>query len=150
MKIKLPNEIRLMHSAFEDKPVHIANYTISGSDRHYWEIGELSEHDVCEQIWKATQNVYDSWSNPDCVGEYDTNVDNDPNIDVLVPLPVVNGKKMGHRSTSMGDTVVFVYNNSNGNHKKIYRAEMVGWSLWFENSFVKNNHLKSKYRKGAA
>ena len=150
MKKKLPNEIRVMHSAFEDKPVHIANYTISGSNKHYWEIGELSEHDVCELVWQATQNVNDSWSNPDCVGEYDTNVDNDPNIDVLVPLPVVNGKKMGHRSTSMGDTVVFVYNNDNGNTKHHYKCDAVGWSKWFDSGHVKNDHLKSKYEKGAA
>lgn len=150
MKKKLPNEIRVMHSAFEDKPVHIANYTISGSNRHYWEIGELTEHDVCELVWEATQNVNDSWSNPDCVGEYDTNVDNDPNIDVLVPLKIVKGKKMGHRSTSMGDTVVFVYNNDNGNTKHHWKCEAVGWSKWFDSGYVKNDHLKSKYEKGAA
>ncbi len=70
----------------EDKPVYIANYTISGSDRHYWEIGELTEHDVCETIWRATQNVNDSWSQPDCVGEYVDTVDNIPTINVLVPF----------------------------------------------------------------
>tara|TARA_R100000951_G_C2615781_1_gene172705 strand:- start:289 stop:738 length:450 start_codon:yes stop_codon:yes gene_type:complete len=149
MKIKLPNEIRVMHSAFEDKPVHIANYTISGSNKHYWEIGELSEHDVCELVWVATQNVHDSWSNPDCLVD-GTNVDNDPNIDVLVPLKVVKGKKMGHRSTSMGDTVVFVYNNDNGNTKHHYKCDAVGWSKWFDSGYVKNHHLKSKYEKGAA
>jgi len=150
MKKKLPNEIRVMHSAFEDKPVHIANYTISGSNRHYWEIGELTEHDVCELVYQSTQNVNDSWSNPDCVGEYDVNVDYDDNIDVLVPLKVVKGKKMGHRSTSKGDTVVFVYNNDNGNTKHHYKCDAVGWSKWFDSGHVKNDHLKSKYEKGAA
>ena len=149
MKKKLPNEIRVMHSAFEDKPVHIANYTISGSNKHYWEIGELSEHDVCELVWVATQNVHDSWSNPDCLVD-GTNVDNDPNIDVLVPLKIVKGKKMGHRSTSVGDTVVFVYNNDNGNTKHHWKCEGVGWSKWFDSGYVKNDHLKSKYEKGAA
>ena len=86
-------------------------------------LGNVQHHSQ-ENIWKSTQNIYDSWSNPDCVGEYDTNVDNDPNIDVLVPLPVVNGKKMGHRSTSMNDLVVFEYENGT---QKTYRAAAVGW-----------------------
>ena len=124
MKKQLPKNIKVIHTAFEDKPVHIANYDIGGSNRHYFEIGETTEHDVCELIWKATQNVNDSWSNPDCVGEYDVNVDNDPNIDVLVPLKVVNGKKMGHRSTSVGDQVVFEYKDGS---QKTYICADVGW-----------------------
>ena len=144
IKIPLPKNIAVVHTAFEDEPVHIANYTISGSDKHYWEIGELTEHDVCENIWRATQNINDSWSNPDCVGEYDVNVDNDPNIDVLVPLKVVKGKKMGHRSTSMNDLVVFEYKNGT---QKTYRAAAVGWVC---EMYSKPKIQYSQLKKGAA
>ena len=124
MKKQLPKNIKVIHTAFEEKPVHIANYDIGGSDRYYFEIGKTTEHDVCELIWQATQNVHDSWSNPEVVNEDGNNFDNDPSISVLVPLKIVNGKKMGHRSTSVGDQVVFEYKDGS---QKTYICADVGW-----------------------
>ena len=83
---------------------------------------------VLEDVWRATQNIEDSWSNPDAIGmQYDYNVDKSPNIVVLKDLPVIKGKTYGHRSTSVGDYMIVHFSNT-----KIYNcyiAEDVGFSL---------------------
>jgi hypothetical protein len=83
---------------------------------------------VLEDVWKATQNIEDSWSNPDAIGrQYDFNVDKSPNIIVKKDLPVIKGKTYGHRSTSVGDYMIVKFDNTQ--IYNCYIAEDVGFSL---------------------
>mgnify|MGYP001346702846 CR=1 FL=1 len=130
--LKIKN-IKVIHAAFEDEPVHIANYKLTTADQIFMFRGKYTTENLLESVWKGTQNVVDSWSNPDAIGmEYDYNVDKLENVEVLKPLPVVNGKTYGHRSTSVGDYMIVQYQDLNV--ESLYICENVGFRL------IQSNH----------
>lgn len=80
-------QVKVIHTAFEDTPVHVATVTTPPGDH------EMS----LEYAYRWTQNIMDSWSKK---GPADGN----DWVEVVAPLHVDdNGKEWGHRSTSMGD-----------------------------------------------
>ena len=124
--LKIKN-IKIVHAAFEDKPVHIANYKLTVADQVFLMTGKNKTEDLLESAYKGTQNIHDSWSNPSCKGDYDYNVDKLANVDVLKPLTVIKGKTYGHRSTSVGDYMIVKFSNTE--IYNCYIAEDVGFSL---------------------
>lgn len=129
--LKIEN-IQVIHAAFEDEPSYVANYLPgykpTDNYKKYLSDEKVEVEAVLEDVWRATQNIEDSWSNPDAIGmEYDFNVDKSPNIIVKKDLPVIKGKTYGHRSTSVGDYMIVHFADT-----KIYNcyiAEDVGFSL---------------------
>jgi len=75
-------KVKVFHTAFEDKPVHIA--TVDAPHAVHTE--------ACEYAYRWTQNIMDSWSHPEGVQ------DKNPHVEVVVPV-----EKYGHRSSAMGD-----------------------------------------------
>jgi len=125
--LKIKN-IKVIHAAFEDEPVHIANYKLSTSDQVFMGVGKYTTKDVLQNVWQGTQNIEDSWSNPDAIGvEYDYNIDKLENVEVLKPLPVIKGKTYGHRSTSVGDYMIVQYQDLDV--ESLYMCEPAGFSL---------------------
>ena len=124
--LKIKN-IKIIHAAFEDEPVHIANYKLTVADQVFLMTGKNKTEDLLESAYKGTQNIHDSWSNPSCKGDYDYNVDKLANVDVLKPLTVIKGKTYGHRSTSVGDYMIVKFSNTE--IYNCYIAEDVGFSL---------------------
>jgi hypothetical protein len=129
--LKIEN-IQVIHAAFEDEPVYIANYLPgykpTRTYKKYLSDETLEVEAVLEDVWTATQNIEDSWSNGDAIGrEYDFNVDKSPNIIVKKDLPVINGKTYGHRSTSVGDYMIVHFADTQ--IYNCYIAEDVGFSL---------------------
>ncbi len=129
--LKIEN-IQVIHAAFEDEPVYIANYdpNYQQTDNYkkYLSDEKVEVESVLEDVWKATQNINDSWSNPDAIGmEYECNLDKSPNITVKKDLPVIKGKTYGHRSTSVGDYMIVQFANTQ--IYNCYIAEDVGFSL---------------------
>lgn len=129
--LKIEN-IQVIHAAFEDEPSYVANY-LPGYEptrtyKKYLSDETVDVKSVLEDVWSATQNVEDSWSNPDAIGrEYDFNVDKSPNIIVKKDLPVIKGKTYGHRSTCVGDYMIVHFSNTQ--IYNCYIAEDVGFSL---------------------
>jgi len=70
--------------------IHVA--TINAPDN-------LDRDNALEYAFMATQNIEGSWSQPN-------NPDYSPSITVRLPLRVVNGRVMGHRSSMVGDRFV--------------------------------------------
>lgn len=128
--LKIEN-IQVIHAAFEDEPEYVANYNPNfeptDTYKKYLSDEKVEVEAVLEDVWRATQNVADSWSNGDATGEFDYNVDKSPNIVVLKDLPVIKGKTYGHRSTSVGDYVIVKFSNTE--IYNCYIAEDVGFSL---------------------
>lgn len=125
--LKIKN-IKVIHAAFEDEPVHIANYKLLTSDQVFMGVGKYKTEDVLQNVWQGTQNIEDSWSNPDAIGvEYDYNVDKLENVEVLKPLKIIKGKAYGHRSTSVGDYMIVQYQDLNV--ESLYMCEPAGFSL---------------------
>lgn len=129
--LKIEN-IQVIHAAFEDEPVYIANYfpNYQPTDlyKKYLSDNTIEVEAVLEDVWKATQNTNDSWSNPDAIGmEYECNLDKSPNIIVKKDLPIIKGKTYGHRSTSVGDYMIVKFSNTE--IYNCYIAENVGFSL---------------------
>ena len=124
--LKIKN-IKIVHAAFEDKPVHIANYKLTVADQVFLMTGKNKTEDLLESAYKGTQNIHDSWSNPSCKGDYDYNVDKLANVDVLKPLTVIKGKTYGHRSTSVGDYMIVQYQDLDV--ESLYICENVGFRL---------------------
>ena len=116
-------QIRLIHKAFEKEPNHIATYVPSQN---------LTVEENLEQLYSRTQNIESSW------------IKDKSNFSVI---PTTD-----QRSTSVGDLMVVCYENPNGNgYKEVwYQVADVGFSKWFEKQHIANDHLKSKYEKGAA
>ena len=129
--LKIDN-IQVIHAAFEDEPVYIANYfpgyEPTDTYKKYLSDEKVEVEAVLEDVWRATQNIEDSWSNGDAIGrQYDFNVDKSPNIVVYKDLPVIKGKTYGHRSTSVGDYMIVKFSNTQ--IYNCYIAEDVGFSL---------------------
>lgn len=129
--LKIEN-IQVIHAAFEDEPVYIANYdpNYEPTDlyKKYLSDNTIEVEAVLEDVWKATQNVNDSWSNFSCIAEgNDSNLDYSDNITVKKDLPVIKGKTYGHRSTSVGDYMIVKFSNTE--IFNCYIAEDVGFSL---------------------
>jgi len=129
--LKITN-IQVIHAAFEDEPVYIANYDPNyeptDTYKKYLSDETVDVKAVLEDVWRATQNIEDSWSNGDAIGrQYDFNVDKSPNITVKKDLPVIKGKTYGHRSTSVGDYMIVEFGNTP--IYNCYIAEDVGFSL---------------------
>ena len=62
--------------------------------------------DSLEEAYRMTQNINGSWSKPRVMFEYDLLVENPdfhPEVQVMAPLHVVDGRTYGLRSTMMGD-----------------------------------------------
>ena len=129
--LKIEN-IQVIHAAFEDEPEYVANYNPNfeptDTYKKYLSDEKVEVEAVLEDVWKATQNINDSWSNPDAIGmEYECNLDKSPNITVKKDLPVIKGKTYGHRSTSVGDYMIVKFSNTE--IYNCYIAEDVGFSL---------------------
>lgn len=78
--------------------------------------------DSLETAYQMTQNLNGSWSKTRLMFVNDrlvTNEDFHPEVWVKAPLPVVNGREYGLRSTSVNDTMV--------KDGKKYRVAMFGF-----------------------
>ena len=91
----------VIHGAFEDTPRTVA----------FVEVGERTGSDALEYAYRRTQNIEGSWSKGPVIewdGEEHDNGDYSEDITVMQPLHVdADGKEWGHRSTSVGDHIVF-------------------------------------------
>lgn len=91
----------VIHGAFEDTPRTVA----------FVECGERTGSDALEYAYRRTQNIEGSWSKGPVIewdGETHDNGDYSQDITLMQPLHVdADGKEWGHRSTSMGDHIVF-------------------------------------------
>jgi len=103
----------LIHRAFEERPITVA--TMQASD-------SVFEKDVLEKFYTSTQNIHDSWSNPD-VREYDGS----SAIDWIASLPKnrKTGETLGHRSTSVGDIIIIKWKSD----IRLYQCSVVGWKI---------------------
>lgn len=110
-------QIRLIHTAFEKEPNHIATYVPSQN---------LTIEENLEELYSRTQNIEGSW------------IKDKSNFTVI---PVTN-----QRSTSVGDIMVVCYDNPEGNgFKEVwYKVADVGFEKWFFKSHVANDHLRKK------
>jgi hypothetical protein len=66
--------------------------------------------DVLEMAYKATQNFDGSWSMGETLkhnGETIKNEDYNPNVEVMKPLIIQDGREWGHRSSMVGDVFMF-------------------------------------------
>ena len=104
----------VIHGAFEDTPRTVAMV----------EVGERTGSDALEYAYFRTQNINGSWSKGPVIewdGEEHDNGDYSEDITVMQPLHVdADGKEWGHRSTSVGDHILF------GTVK--YRVDSFGFS----------------------
>nr|BAR32369.1 hypothetical protein [uncultured Mediterranean phage uvMED] len=121
-------QIRLIHKTFKgeiDHKVwdHVATYVPSQN---------ITVEENLEQLYSRTQNIEDSW------------IKDKSNFSVI---PTTD-----QRSTMVGDLMVVCYDNPKGNgFKEVwYQVADVGFEKYFEKQHVANDHLKSKYEKGAA
>ena len=110
-------QIRLIHTAFEQKPNHIATYL---------PLNDKTVLENLEDLYSRTQNIEESW------------IKDARNFTVI---PVIN-----QRSTSVGDIMVVCYDNPKGNgyNEVWYKVDNSGFSKWFEKGHVSNNHLRKK------
>ena len=102
----------LIHRAFEARPITVA--TMEAND-------SVFEKDVLEKFYTSTQNVHDSWSNPD-IREYDGS----SAITWIEPLQKnKKGETLGHRSTSVGDIIIIKWKSD----IRMYQCSVVGWKI---------------------
>ena len=91
----------VIHTAFEDTPRTVA----------FVEVGDRTGVDALEYAYRRTQNIEGSWSKGPVIeweGETHDNGDYSEDITVMAPLKRdADGKEYGHRSTSMGDHILF-------------------------------------------
>jgi hypothetical protein len=78
--------------------------------------------DACEYAFTRTQNIFGSWSMGPTFEDGEHNEDFSENVEVIMPLMTVGGRKYGHRSSVMGDLFVI-----NGN---IYVCDTFGFKLY--------------------
>jgi hypothetical protein len=91
----------VIHTAFEDTPRTVA----------FVEVGDRTGTDALEYAYRRTQNIDGSWSKGPVMeweGQEHDNGDYSQDITLMQPLKVdADGKEWGHRSTSMGDQILF-------------------------------------------
>ena len=91
----------VIHTAFEDTPRTVA----------FVEVGDRTGSDALEYAYRRTQNIEGSWSKGPVIewdGEEHDNGDYSEDITVMAPLHKdESGKEWGHRSTSVGDQILF-------------------------------------------
>ena len=90
----------VIHTAFEDTPRTVA----------FVEVGERTGTDALEYAYRRTQNIEGSWSKGPVIeweGAEHDNGDYSEDITVMATLHVSEGVEYGHRSTSVGDHIVF-------------------------------------------
>ena len=90
----------VIHGAFEDTPRTVAMV----------ECGERTGSDALEYAYRRTQNIEGSWSKGPTIeweGQEHDNGDYSEDITVMQPLHVKDGVEYGHRSTSVGDHILF-------------------------------------------
>lgn len=109
-------QVAVIHSAFEEESNTVAFVDVPMED--------CSPEDAMSYAYRWTNNILGSWSIkqaefelPD--GTIEPNGDYNENVTVMAPLHDVGGKKMGLRSTSMGDYMVC--------GAKKYKVAMVGF-----------------------
>ena len=103
--------VAVIHAAFGDTPHTVALVDVP-------ELPSLSE--TLEYAYRWTNNVMGSWSiKKEFFDDGEPNGDFNPNVTVMKPLEVIDGKEWGHRSTSMGDQMLV------GNKK--YVVAMMGF-----------------------
>jgi len=95
-------QVAVIHTAFEDRPVTVAFVKVPD---------EFSADMALEYAFQKTNNIEGSWSKP-AVFEFDGKVVDNPDYceDVIVTKPLYideDGKEWGHRSTSVGDQMLF-------------------------------------------
>ena len=104
----------VIHTAFEDTPRTVA----------FVEVGDRTGTDALEYAYRRTQNIDGSWSKGPVIeweGQEHDNGDYSLDITLMAPLHKdKDGKEWGHRSTSMGDHILF------GTVK--YRVDSFGFS----------------------
>tara|TARA_R110000824_G_scaffold209491_2_gene395283 strand:- start:344 stop:637 length:294 start_codon:yes stop_codon:yes gene_type:complete len=61
----MDRKVELYHTAFEDKPAHVANWTFS--ELKY---GNYSDKRLAEVVYSASQNIDESWSKETLGKEY--------------------------------------------------------------------------------
>ena len=84
-------QVAVIHTSFEDTPSTVAFVEIPNDAK--------TTIDKLEFAYRWTQNIMDSWS---LKGPGDSN----DMVTVVGELPVVDGKKQGLRSTSVGDQIL--------------------------------------------
>jgi hypothetical protein len=77
-----------------DRLTHVANVTIPAAK---------SANDALEVAWRRTNNVDGSWSRGPYLEDGSTNNDFHGSIERIAPLPVIDGKTYGLRSSMVGD-----------------------------------------------
>lgn len=95
--------------------VHVADITAPADFEDY-------VNRALEYAYTSTQNISGSWSRGPMVqfdGEFVVNADYNENVKVVAPLPVINGKTYGHRSSMVGD--IFSVND------EMYRVDYAGF-----------------------
>lgn len=95
--------------------IHVADVTASDEHKDY-------PKRALEYAYTSTQNISGSWSRGPMVqidNEYVVNADYNENVKVVEPLPVINGKTYGHRSSMVGD--IFSVND------EMYRVDYNGF-----------------------
>lgn len=89
--------------------------------KHQLGFNKNSEIDACEYAFARTQNVFGSWSQGPSFEDGEHNEDFSENVQVVQPLTTFNGRKLGHRSSMIGDLFIV-----NGN---IYMCKTFGFEL---------------------
>ena len=102
-------QVAVIHSAFEDAPNTVA----------FVEVGDRTGDDALEYAYRWTNNVMGSWSIKQEFLDGHENGDYNEDVTVMAALPEYNGRKMGLRSTSMGDYMLL--------DGVKYRVAMVGF-----------------------
>ena len=90
----------VIHTAFEDRSRVVA----------FVEVGDRTGVDALEYAYRRTQNIEGSWSKGPVIeweGETHDNCDYSQDITVMAPLHNKDGVEYGHRSTSVGDHILF-------------------------------------------
>jgi hypothetical protein len=85
-----------------------------------------AELDACEYAFARTQNIFGSWSMGSTFEDGEHNEDFSENVEVVMPLLTIDGRKYGHRSSMIGDLFVV-----NGN---IYMCDTFGFKRYEEAS----------------
>lgn len=80
------------------------------------------EVDACEYAFSRTQNIFGSWSMGSTFEDGEHNEDFSENVEVIAPLTEYQGRKIGHRSSMVGD--LFVVN------EQIYVCKGIGFELY--------------------
>ena len=90
--------VAVIHAAFGDTPHTVASVDVP-------EFPSLSE--TLEYAYRWTNNVMGSWSiKKEFFDDGEPNGDFNPNVTVMKPTEVIDGKEWGHRSTSVGDQML--------------------------------------------